>query len=291
MFWHKRHGHASNSGNSEGDNGFLALNTGVLRGNREEVKIRWKDHMFIGDTKDGGFAEWVDSVEGTKVKRWKAAEGGEEVQLGWRSASALSAPASDSLSAHCHCHGVSFRLTRPSLPASSNLHSPLPDTLAKTDPDSCNAASWWLPSESQYLAGTCSCESCRLCSGAEVVGWAFVPAVNIQVPDSSDGDVNGENSKPYNPNTTFGTLKPYTSSPDVTRYFCKVCGCGVFWTGQSRPELIDVAVGILDAQEGARAESWLKWVKERVSFEEEAGDVGLVQEVGSRLASFKQRWA
>jgi hypothetical protein len=38
-----------------------------------------------------------------------------------------------------------------------------------------------------------------------------------------------------------------------------------------RPDLIDVSAGLFRAEEGARAEHWLEWWTERVSFSEEAG--------------------
>ena len=77
--------------------------------------------------------------------------------------------------------------------------------------------------------------------------WAFIPAIDITLDSAG--------KEPFR--TDFGTLKAYRSSRGVTRYFCNTCGATIFWTGESRPQLIDVAVGILDAEEGARAESWL----------------------------------
>ncbi|CAJ2503617.1 Uu.00g110110.m01.CDS01 [Anthostomella pinea] len=50
----------------------------------------------------------------------------------------------------------------------------------------------------------------------------------------------------------------YRSSSGVVREFCDRCGATVFWHDGDRPELIDVSVGLLDAAEGARAESWLE---------------------------------
>jgi hypothetical protein len=46
----------------------------------------------------------------------------------------------------------------------------------------------------------------------------------------------------------------------------------VFWHDKWRPDIIDVSVGLLDAPEGARAENWLEWWKDRVSFVEDAGN-------------------
>lgn len=67
-----------------------------------------------------------------------------------------------------------------------------------------------------------------------------------------------------------GTLKKYRSSAEATRFFCETCGATVFWDGDVRPGLIDVAVGLMDAEEGARAETWLEWRTERISYREDS---------------------
>src|SRR5271170_5257517 len=43
------------------------------------------------------------------------------------------------------------------------------------------------------------------------------------------------------------------------------------------PELIDVSVSLLRAKEGSRAESWLSWWTERVSFREDPFDKKLIE--------------
>lgn len=46
--------------------------------------------------------------------------------------------------------------------------------------------------------------------------------------------------------------------------------------------MIDVSVGLLDAEEGARAERWLEW-RDRVSFGEMAQNGALVEMLGRGL--------
>lgn len=51
----------------------------------------------------------------------------------------------------------------------------------------------------------------------------------------------------------------------------------MFWAGEERPTLIDVAVGLVDAGSGVRAEDWLERERtDRVSFKGDAHDQGLV---------------
>ncbi|KAI1325687.1 hypothetical protein F5Y16DRAFT_377246 [Xylariaceae sp. FL0255] len=142
----------------------------------------------------------------------------------------------------------------------------------------------------RYLAGTCACRSCRLNSGFEIQTWAFVPMANIlfHVPASvlPSPDIKSSTPTattllteagleeiiiPLDFNTLpSGLLKSYESKPGVRREFCARCGATVFWRDRWRPKLMDVSVGLLDADEGALARDWLCWYTGRVSFAEEA---------------------
>ncbi|KAI1803715.1 hypothetical protein F4811DRAFT_571870 [Daldinia bambusicola] len=181
---------------------------------------------------------------------------------------------------------------------------------------------WWLrprsrddPSLTRYMAGTCGCRSCRLACGFEIQTWAFVPRGNIfllppapapsPAPTSSPLPSPPPSSPPSSPAVSLSNpppnalpldfptlqstysprpLRTYESSPGVFREFCPRCGASVFWHDTSRPELIDVSVGLLAAAEeegegegeGARAEKWLDWWWRRVSFQEDAGNGRLV---------------
>ena len=94
----------------------------------------------------------------------------------------------------------------------------------------------------------------------EMISWAFIPTIDI----SLDADGGTPFSLP------FGSLKSYRSSTDVERYFCGTCGATVFFTADDREGLVDAAAGLLDAPEGARAESWLEWRTTRLSFREDS---------------------
>ncbi|KAK7756889.1 hypothetical protein SLS62_000905 [Diatrype stigma] len=146
----------------------------------------------------------------------------------------------------------------------------------------------------RYLAGTCACRSCRLASGFEIQTWAFVPRANIyfhvpgasrlvtdhqEITASSEIETDGTREREegevevvpldFSSLSDSGLLKSYESSPGVLREFCPRCGATVFWHDRWRPDLIDVSAGLLDAPEGARAETWLDWWTGRVSFIED----------------------
>jgi hypothetical protein len=140
---------------------------------------------------------------------------------------------------------------------------------------------WWLrANDTKYLAGTCACRSCRLASGFEIQTWTFVPRSNVYFHLSTDGGDRDSGKSVVLPldfgKLPKGILRSYESSPGVLREFCGKCGVTVFWHDKWRPGLIDVSVGLVHADEGARAESWLEWWIERVSF----GDAEIDRDVG-----------
>jgi len=173
----------------------------------------------------------------------------------------------DKLEGQCHCGGVKFYITRPNAD-SKNVQSPFSDLIVPyhlASPENPKNETWWLrDNDTKYLAGTCTCRSCRASSGFEIQPWAFVPKCNIKKEDGSPLDYD------------MGTLKRYESSKDIWREFCGCCGATVFWHCKERPDLIDVSVGLLDPKEGARVEGWLDWWTGRVSFEEMAVSRSLV---------------
>jgi hypothetical protein len=69
----------------------------------------------------------------------------------------------------------------------------------------------------------------------------------------------------------------------------------VFWDGRpGRDEegsnvLVDIAVGLLDAKSGARAEEILAWWPGRVSFREESSNKGLLDGLEKGLSNWAQR--
>lgn len=84
----------------------------------------------------------------------------------------------------------------------------------------------------------------------------------------------------------MGTLKRYESAKGIRREFCGTCGATCFWHSDERPGLIDVSVGLLEADTGARAEEWLAWCTERVSFAEHAQNKSLISNLGKGLKAW-----
>ena len=246
--------------------------TGVF--NKADGVLQTSSHIFLPDSKDDGLAAWISDIpayEGfsnqAKLVEYKTKD---QVQV-------TSIHATE-LHGYCQCKGVQFRVLRPSA-VSDAISSPWPDLImpyVSESSENKNDVKWWLRANgNKYLAGTCACTSCRLASGFDIQTWAFIPRTNILQRSGKSLDFR------------IGTLKQYKSSQGVYREFCSDCGATVFWHCDERPELIDVSAGLLDANEGARAESWLEWWTDRVSFEEEAQNKDLI----SRLSAGMKRLA
>lgn len=251
--------------------GRVGICTGALE--KADGQIELMQHDFVGDTIDGGLSIWLlDAV------RWKGSPNkSDRIEDGSR---ALAIDPQESLEqsarlrAFCSCGGVSLYITQPD-EGSKKPSSPWPDNLVPYHSglsDNPNDVKWWLRAkETKYLAGTCACNSCRLGSGYDIQAWAFIPKANIFQAEGEALDFGA------------GTLKRYESSKGAYRDFCHQCGATVFWSSDARPELIDVSVGLLNAESGARAEEWLEWWTERVSFEEMALHKSFISQLSKGL--------
>lgn len=114
------------------------------------------------------------------------------------------------------------------------------------------------PTDGQrYEAGLDACSSCRLTTGFEISSWTSVPLSQVRL-------VRGP---PLELRTDSSTM--YESSPGVFRHFCSICGAATFVAKRDQ-SWVDIAAGLLRAQEGARAENWLQW--KELGFLDEMGD-------------------
>lgn len=249
MFWYN---HRDNS-------------TSVLPGTLEDSDgmVTLKSQHFVENTKDGGLSVWLPTVpvqpesdDTTDISR----------SINRDSLSRFQATGKNPLQLQCLCEGVQLLLSRPNEASRAARRPPsvhFTPPFTRRDPveardvqneDTC----WWLRSRDRYLAGNCACTSCVKASGICAVQWAFIPRANITLMDGSPLD------------DQAGTLQEYHSSPGAKRYFCGRCGASVFWTEAENSQVIDVAVGLLHAESGARAEDWLDWWTEKVSHDEDA---------------------
>ncbi|CAM1502768.1 Fc.00g075440.m01.CDS01 [Cosmosporella sp. VM-42] len=243
--------------------------TGVIKGtaNGDENRAQhatFERHHGVSDTRDGGIAKWIPKIDGKGIGMDESPS----------NSSSHGQSGGETLPASCACGTVKLHVTRPD-DASLKPRSNFPDLMVpyyETEGSMVGNPSdekWWLrQNRTKYLAGTCACRSCRLMSGFEIQTWAFVPRTNIffHVKEGKEEAIVPLDFKTL----PSGVLQSYQSSSGVLREFCGTCGATGFWHDEHRPDVVDISVGLFRAPEGARAENWLEWWTERVSFSEDA---------------------
>uniref|UniRef100_A0A8H7Y190 CENP-V/GFA domain-containing protein n=1 Tax=Psilocybe cubensis TaxID=181762 RepID=A0A8H7Y190_PSICU len=137
-------------------------------------------------------------------------------------------------------------------------------------------------SRTRFLAGHCVCSHCRQGCGFDIQSWMFVSRTNVFEKGSDKPIVvSKEEERPKG-------LKQYLSSPGRYHEFCGTCGATAFWWQAGRPDVIDVSVGLLDQSiDGVRAENWLKWHKDRLSYVENSAKNNFVQGLKDGMAKLQ----
>ncbi len=214
-------------------------------------------------------SDWITAVNGRPMQVFAAEEGvsAEESQArGADMAAELqAAQREDKLYGRCQCKGVEFYISRPDVDAGSEAHfSNDRELLFRLG-----------PKDDRWQAANCFCNSCRRSSGCEITSFAFVATTHVTMADGSPFSMD------------YGTLRSYQSSPGKARAFCNRCGACVFYWTTGRPGGVDVNVGLLNAESGARAEEWLWWEPEP-EFGEDAIHKGLVTALRDGMKAYRK---
>jgi len=243
--------------------------TGALVNHPIHGMIQFTHHIFVGDTVDGGASMWLrkPNVHGTITTRWAGRQGeSDEIPPEWPAADGLpdaaAKPGPDSISIRCHCRGVEFVVRRGDTDYARRSKGQLP---------------WFVdPTTYKSWGGFDGCDSCRLSSGADVFNWTFALLEHVDFHheyDRLDRGGSGSAAAPFfcdvsgfraavsakDRDPRFGTLASYQSSTNVQRHFCSRCSACVFLTSNERPDMINIAVGLLVSPDGARAENMISW--------------------------------
>jgi hypothetical protein len=232
----------------------LGVFTGALKNDNIDL-MKIVEHIYAGDTIDGGATMWLrkPNADGSEARRFEERSNTEPYPQDWPSPSAFTGyekkSESTSVPIRCHCRGINLVLHRGNYEGMTDEELP-----------------WFVdPKTHKLCAGFDVCDSCRLQSGIDIFHWTFAELANISFPtlpqDRSTFPKTTQELKAAvdAQNAIIGTLAYYQSSPDVQRYFCKVCSATAFYAVDDRPVTVDVAIGLLDAPDGARAESFLSW--------------------------------
>lgn len=240
----------------------LGVITGTLQ--NEANLVRYDKHIYVGDTRDGGASMFMrkSHPDDTPSKRFVEGSDSKELPADWPSNFDLPDPEAqvtpEFTPLYCHCRGVNLLLKN-----ATDLKDRAPDKLPF----------YVEPKSFKYLASADACDSCRISFGSDFSIWAFAALDHIGFPATQHPGTTAETFE-HLPASTFdlkaavasenkdprlGTLEFYQSSPDVERYFCSKCAAVVFFAVHSRPNMVDVAPGLLDHPSGARAEGLLHW--------------------------------
>ncbi|KAH7382416.1 Mss4-like protein [Phaeosphaeria sp. MPI-PUGE-AT-0046c] len=251
----------------EDTNRLLGVFPGILSNNGVDL-VKFGNQVYVFDTQDGGAAVWLrHNADGSAIVSFKHDDEPDvtnEVPPEWPPSAQLtgySPRKEETIPIRCKCEGVDLRLH-------AGDYSKFQDHELPFNID---------PKTHKLLAGFCGCDSCRLQSGIDVFNWAFAEMKYISIanddksfPTTATELKNMVDAK----DPALGTLKYYSSREDVDRYFCSNCSACVFYAVTSRPEHLDIAVGVLRASDGARAEGFLSWpYGARISYRED-GDGG-----------------
>ncbi|KAI1414553.1 DUF636 domain protein [Hypoxylon sp. FL1857] len=196
-----------------------------------DAPVFWKyaSFGFPKSSRDGGVLSWLPSVGGQElIKVSPNRDIAPECKL------ELGKDGMERLRGECMCGGVSFTIPRPSDEVKNDEYM----------------GRYVSPSDSRkWKAFVDLCRDCGRLSSVNGVPWLLAPRAVLEPEIPSD--------------LRFGTMKTYESENGI-RSFCGRCGATVFAKGYlrcptERQEVLNIAMGILRAPEGARAENWVTW--------------------------------
>jgi len=229
----------------------LGVFTGVLTNIPADL-IKYDNHIFLDETRDAGASIWLrHNSDGSEAKRFKFDDqkDPEELPRDWPPASSLTGyeeKKDDAVPIRCKCKGVDFVLHR-------GDYSEIPKDKIPFNVD---------PETHKLMAEFCVCDSCRLQSGVDIPTWTFTEMKHVSYGKTDDNFPTSTASLKKLADAKeplLGTLTYYSSSPGVEWYFCSNCSATIFHAWKNRPNMLNVAIGVLEASDGARAEGFLSW--------------------------------
>lgn len=271
-----------------------ARNLGVVTGTLGNVDVGDRELIKFGgmgyvlDTEDGGASPWICALngDGVDLKSYEEMPPGrgqeaKEMPADWPQRSTLpelKTKEEDSVPIRCKCGGVDLLLRR-----GDYEHVSEEDLPSNVEPVS-----------RKLKVSFCACNSCRLQSGSDVFYWTFAETKYLSF-GKSDGkafptDVFDLKDLIDAKDPAVGTMKYYTSLPDVHRFFCDTCSAVIFYTTGNRRQIVDIAIGVLESKDGARVESMLSWPFGKTMSFQEDGDGGWRESLYERLRSKAEEW-
>lgn len=241
-----------------------------------------KTNEWICDTGDGGMASFFTKLNGNvptyNIDRNSELLDDKALRGLIATSESLQLPArGETVKAECRCGGVSVQIQRAD-PEDREV-SKLERFIAKDEHGH---------PTSKHMAFCCVCRYCRLHSGVSLTPWVYVPPSQVINPHTNkvvaqhhaaSTEAGQEANKGLN-------LKHYWSSPEACRSFCADCGASVFYSCDSRQDIVNVAAGLLRAEEGSMARRWLSWQWGRTAWWKEGTTQRDVMEAWQATANY-----
>ena len=219
-----------------------------------ENVLRIETNKWVNDTGDGGLAPFMTKLGGREIVSYEEAKReGRELSSSdlikmTETAESLPPLSKDAmLTAECRCGGVSLRIRRAD---NTDPSSPTPERYIPAD-------------KTKYVGRACVCRDCRLHQGVPLTHWLYLPYANMINPHTNQPVAHREAA-----NTPEGraankglNLTHYLSSPEKGAYraFCGTCGASVLYDFDDRPNITNIAAGLIRAEEGVMARRWVSW--------------------------------
>lgn len=265
--------HVHHYGDGRERNDWFAYSGAIERAEGEEQSniIRPETNEWLDDAGDGGLAPYMTKLGDRDVPAYRIDQldpplSEHDLQNLSQATKTTTTPAADDrLTAQCRCGAVTL-LIKPADHTNktiSKLDRFVPSTLTNEK------------LTHKYQARACVCRACRLAMGVPLATWTYIPPPQILNPRSNAPLAYAhalETSEGQAANQGLEALKHYWSSEEACRSFCGTCGSTVFYWMEKRQDIVNIAAGILRADEGALARRWLYWQPGMVSWKDEAVD-------------------
>ena len=162
------------------------LCTGVLT--QVQGIVEGGQHIFVGDTKDGGLSVWLPQFKAWEEWPRSSKELDPRDPFSSPAGALPAAKPMEKLRCRCQCGGVEFNITPPNEESSKSGSS-------SEEKDS---KAWWLMEKGKkYCASFCACNSCRLGFGSDLSSWSYIPRGNIEQMDGKPFDISMGKLKQY----------------------------------------------------------------------------------------------
>lgn len=259
-------------------NGYWSACSGMVErkdGDTDGDVSKIAGHALVSDTIDGGLAARMLVVGSEKLTcfaglpiRGNEMTTTEIAQLTENKPATRKGKETERLRVACRCESIQCFVSPPTPPQTQ-------------DPA---IAKWLRADGAKYLALNCVCRYCRLAVGYPITSYTYVMPENIHFLEQhgtetrlfcytsfSKGTINFDLDS-QSIQAKLPMLRFDFTSPGIRRSFCGKCGASVFFERATRPQCVNIAVGVLRADSGSLAREWIDFDWKNTCWKEQAAN-------------------